>query len=56
MRATGDSISLFKLMFPDSEIAKTLQLQKTKVQYAVVHGLGPYFENELRKEIAARIL
>ena len=30
-------------MFPDSDIAKSFQLSKTKCAYYIVHGLAPYF-------------
>lgn len=38
-------------MFPDSEIACKMQLQRTKIRYNLVHGLGPHFLEELRKEL-----
>lgn len=44
---------LFKVMFPDSEIAKLFQLSKTKCAYYVLYGLAPYFMDTLLQEIKA---
>lgn len=52
LRAAGEACSLFKLMFTDSEVAQKIQLSKSKIQYSIVHGLGPFFENELKKDIS----
>lgn len=38
-------------MFPDSDIAKSFQLSKTKCAYYIVHGLAPYFMEILLQEI-----
>ena len=37
--------SLFKTMFPDSEIAKQFSCGKTKIMYLCVSGLAPYLKN-----------
>lgn len=42
---------LFCVMFPDSDIAKSFQLSKTKCAYYIVHGLAPYFMEILLQEI-----
>jgi hypothetical protein len=42
---------LFRVMFPDSDIAKSFQLSKTKCAYYIVHGLAPYFMEILLQEI-----
>ena len=42
---------LFRVMFPDSDIAKSFQLLKTKCAYLIVHGLAPYFIEILLQEI-----
>ena len=42
---------LFLVMFPDSDIAKSFQLSKTKCAYFIVHGLAPYFIEILLQEI-----
>ncbi|KAE8749481.1 hypothetical protein FOCC_FOCC003747 [Frankliniella occidentalis] len=46
-RTAADCVSLFPLMFSDSEIAKKMQLQKDKVGYLVVYGLAPFFRKQL---------
>lgn len=50
-RSASDSTHLFPLMFPDSTIAKKLQLGRTKLGYAVTHGLGPFFQDELSNAV-----
>ena len=42
---------LFKSMFPDSEIAKTLKLIKTKWGYLINYGLATFFSDVLLKSI-----
>ena len=44
---------LFKNIFPDSEIAKTFKLSKTKCGYLINYGLTPFFEDVLLKSINA---
>ena len=39
--------ALFKLMFPDSEIASKILLGRTKLGYIVNYGLAPYFRVKL---------
>lgn len=51
LRAAASSCSLFKIMFPDCEIAQSMNLQKTKISYVITHGLGPFFGNILKKTI-----
>lgn len=38
-------------MFSDSQLAKKMKLQHTKLGYLLMYGLAPYFHNELIKEI-----
>ena len=38
-------------MFPDSRVAKSFQLSKTKCAYYVVFGFAPYFKELLVKDI-----
>ena len=45
-------VKLFSVMFPDSEIAKNMTLQKDKCKYVIKYGLAPYFEELLLKEIS----
>ena len=40
-----------KSMFPNSEIAKTFKLSKTKWGYLISYGLAPFFEDILLKSI-----
>ena len=35
---------LFREMFPESQVAKSFQLSKTKCTYYVVFGLAPHFK------------
>lgn len=45
---SNDNIStLFKKMFPDSEIAKQFTCGRKKCSYLINFGLAPYFSNEL---------
>ena len=50
-RSCSDVVSLFQLMFTDSNIASQVTLGKTKVGYYITHGLAPYFHNELKNSI-----
>lgn len=47
LRGSESSVTLFPLMFPDSEIALKLKLHKTKISYTILYGLAPYFHGEL---------
>ena len=42
---------LFKVMFSDSEIAKSFQLSKTKCAYFINYGISPLFKEQLVNEI-----
>ena len=42
---------LFRKMFPDSQVAKSFQLSKTKCAYYVVFGLAQYLKELLVKYI-----
>lgn len=46
-RSNSDLPDIFKLMFPDSEIASKLQLRKDKTSYTICFGLAPFFKNDL---------
>ena len=39
--------SLFKVMFPDSEICKQISLSGSKMLYLISHGLAPYLSGAL---------
>lgn len=47
VRSVPKSVELFPLMFTDSEIAAKMKLQRTKLDYLLLHGLAPYFHQEL---------
>lgn len=47
----GKSVDSMKLMFPDSEIAKSIKLSRSKLAYTIVYGLGPYFKSLLSSQI-----
>ena len=49
-----DSINqLFQEMFPDSAIAKKIQIGRTKCSYVIKYGIAPYFLELLYKEVSA---
>lgn len=45
--SAGKQSSLFPLMFPDSRIASSLCLARTKLSYGIVFGLAPYFNRKV---------
>lgn len=47
LRASGNAAELFKLMFPDSDIASKFSMGKDKCAYVVTYGLGPFFKQQL---------
>lgn len=47
MRSTANLIKLDPIKYPDSAIAKKVQLGKDKIGYSVNHGLAPYFHQNL---------
>lgn len=49
--SAGDLKQLWMSMFPDSSIAKNLSTGSTKIAYVVTHGLAPYFEQSLIRQI-----
>ena len=46
-----DLSKIFQLMFPDSTIARKFILAPTKVAYTIVHGLAPYFADNLLQSL-----
>ncbi len=38
-------------MFPDSKIARKFSIHHSKMSYVISHGLGPYFCDQLIKDI-----
>lgn len=51
MRAAAESVQLFPLMFEDSKVAREMTLQRTKINYYITHGLGPFFKKNLLDKI-----
>ena len=42
---------LFKVMFPDSQIAKMFTLGADKTRYIINHGIAPYFYEILKANV-----
>ena len=53
--AAGACSELFKIMFPDSEIAQGITLGRSKVAYIITYGLGPFFRRELLDDYDASL-
>uniref|UniRef100_A0A1I8H1V1 Dimer_Tnp_hAT domain-containing protein n=1 Tax=Macrostomum lignano TaxID=282301 RepID=A0A1I8H1V1_9PLAT len=53
MRSADGLPETFQDMFPDSEIAKHFSLGRDKIGYMLKFGLAPFFEQELRQNLAA---
>lgn len=51
MRAAARNVGIFSYMFPDSQIAAKMQLQRDKLGYLTTYGLAPYFNDQLRSTI-----
>ena len=45
--------SLLASMLPDSQIAKSFRLSKTKFAYYIVYGLASYYKEELLQKFKA---
>lgn len=56
LRAAGRDVQLFQKMFPDSEIATKLQLQRDKVGYCITFGLAPYFRDEISRRLEDQLV
>ena len=46
-RTMDEFPSLLKYIFPDSQIAKQVQLHRTKLGYVVNNGLAPYYKEKI---------
>lgn len=46
-RSSSANAGLFKVLFPDSEIASKVELGRTKIGYLITHGLAPFFLKQL---------
>lgn len=51
VRSSGNTTDIFQIMFPDSMIAKKMQLHKDKMSYIITYGLGPHFQNLLANKV-----
>lgn len=51
LNSCDETSAAFKRMFPDSKIAQSFCMGKTKASYLINHGLAPYFQEMLQKEI-----
>lgn len=52
MNTAGKDVNVLKLMFPEHDVIKKLELQRLKIGYTVVFGLAPHFKSQLLAEIA----
>lgn len=50
LRTAGRDVLLFKTIFPDSNIAQKMQLQRDKVGYLLAYGIAPFFQKELTEK------
>jgi len=51
-RSSDNVTQLFQKMFPDSDVAKSFSIGRSKIAYSITHGLAPYFSETLLKYIA----
>lgn len=49
VRDVSTLVDLLPSLFPDSQIASKVKLQKTKVSYGIIYGLAPFFKEQLRE-------
>ena len=47
----NDVTELFKIMFPDSDIANSFTCAKTKFRCMIVYGTTPYFQSRLLDDL-----
>ena len=47
MNGSSNTGELFKIMFPDSQIAQKFSCGKTKCSYLITHGLASYFHDRM---------
>lgn len=47
LRTAANAVKLFPRMFPDSNVARNIQLNKDKVSYTICFGLTPFFQDKL---------
>jgi hypothetical protein len=51
MNASRDMKDVFRMMFPDSEIAKKITIGATKMAYMISFGLAPYYHSQLVRSV-----
>lgn len=51
LRSAEKDVKLFSKLFPDSEIAKSMQLGRDKMAYVIVYGIAPYFKEQLDRDL-----
>ncbi|GBM06008.1 hypothetical protein AVEN_49398-1 [Araneus ventricosus] len=53
VRSASAYVVLLKTMFPDSQIAQQMQLQRTKIGYSILYGISRYFKDDLLSKLTA---
>ena len=53
IRSSDDLCETFSSMFPDSKIARNFSMARTKIMYAINHGIAPYFKSNLLTSLNA---
>lgn len=53
LSATGQCTAIFKLMFDENGTAQGMALARNKMGYIILHGLAPFFKNELLHDISS---
>ena len=51
LRSAEMDVKVFPLLFPDSEIAKSMQLGQSKMAYLIVHGISAFCQKSLLDEV-----
>ena len=51
--SSDDIVDCLKVMCPDSKIASSLKMKRTKAYYVINHGLAPYFKTLLLEDVSA---
>ena len=46
-------VNLFRVMFPDSKFAASMELGRNKLKYIINHGLAPYFKIILTEDLGS---
>lgn len=49
--ASAKCVHIIKMMDPQSEFLKAMIMERTKISYAIVYGLGLHFKKEVENEI-----